>query len=426
MLVSSFIGLAYEDISSCLHHKQNRVLHKAVKAMENKDDIQQNKLMQLENSMLMYGIYNAETLEKLITTVQNIHNTTSSHERLFMGQQSSLTVKSLYTHSLGLHHYSINLLLYLRTIRDKYVTLYRELITQLWIYASAIRILAKGYLPNTLVTPSKLQEILRNVKTALQATNAEYDLVLERLHPYYNMQLVTFGIDRDMNPIIKFPTFVQPYTQQSLILYQLETVPVPIINQNTQVHSYIRLQIEKPYIALNSEIYISIQQQELRTCKRIGYEFYCKELFIVKHKSKYSCESVIYFNLNTDTMKENCNFKFYYNKTDISPAVLDGGNEIILANWPNDKHILSSINNDIPVRIPSHPYILINRSVLCNCGIEADNHYLLESLAACDNINSKLTMYFTINTAFANYLDMFPNLTESLELPIIKNTTTFE
>ena len=35
-------------------------------------------------------------------------------------------------------------------------------------------------------------------------------------------------------------------------------------------------------------------------------------------------------------------------------------------------------------------------------------------------------MYFTVNTAFANYLDMFPNLTEFIELPIDKNRTTFE
>ena len=77
----------------------------------------------------------------------------SSHERLFSGQQSSLTLKSLYAHSLGLHHYSINSLLYLITIHDKYIALYRELITQLWIYASAIRNFTKGYLPNTLVTP---------------------------------------------------------------------------------------------------------------------------------------------------------------------------------------------------------------------------------------------------------------------------------
>ena len=101
--------------------------------------------MQLDNSMLMYGIYNIEMFEKLLNTVHNIQNTTSSHERLFAGQQGSLTLRSLYANSLSLHHYSINSLSYLRTMQDKYIALYRELITQLHIYASAIRILTKGY-----------------------------------------------------------------------------------------------------------------------------------------------------------------------------------------------------------------------------------------------------------------------------------------
>ena len=60
------------------------------------------------------------------------------------------------------------------------------------------------------------------------------------------MQLVTFGIDKDRNLIIQFPIFIQPYTQQPLILYQIETVPVPIIDQNTQVQSYTHLQVTKP------------------------------------------------------------------------------------------------------------------------------------------------------------------------------------
>ena len=58
--------------------------------------------------------------------------------------------------------------------------------------------------------------------------------------------------------------------------------------------------------------YISLTQQELRSCKKIGDEFYCKELFIVKHKSSYSCVSAIYFNLSTDIIRNNCNFDFYY------------------------------------------------------------------------------------------------------------------
>ena len=85
MLVSSFTGLVYEGISSFLHHKCNKGLHREVRAMDNKATIQCNKVMQLENSMLMYGIYNVEMLEKLINTVHNIHNTTSSHERLVCG-----------------------------------------------------------------------------------------------------------------------------------------------------------------------------------------------------------------------------------------------------------------------------------------------------------------------------------------------------
>ena len=227
------------------------------------------------------------------------------------------------------------------------------------------------------------------------------------------MQLVTCGIDKDKNLIVQFPVFIQPYTQWPLILYQIETVAVPIIDQNTQAQSYTHFQVNKPYIALNSETFISIRHQGLKTCKRIGYEFSCEDPFLVKHKSKYSCESVIYFNLDADTIKENCKFKFYYNKTDITPTALDGGNEIILANWPNNKHIICNINNNMPIKIPSHPYVLVNRRVSCNCFIEVVNHCLLEPLAAFQDTNSKLTMYFTINTAFVNYLDKFPNLTVS-------------
>ena len=69
---------------------------------------------------------------------------------------------------------------------------------------------------------------MAEVKKTLQITNPDYDLVLDRLHLYYDMPLITLCIDKDMNFIIQFPVFMQPYTQKPLILYQLETVPIPI------------------------------------------------------------------------------------------------------------------------------------------------------------------------------------------------------
>ena len=422
-LVSGFISLAYEGISSFLQQKHDNALQKAVDPMSNQASIQCNKLMKLDSTMLMYGIYNAETLEKLINTVCEIHNVTSSHEKLFVGEHNPTFFRLLYTDSLGMQQYAINSLLFLRVIQDKYIFLYRELVTQLHAYVSAIRVFAKGCLPNTLLTPRKLQEILAEVKKSLHHTNPDYTLVFDRLHLYY-MQLVTFGIDKDMNLVIQFPVFIQPYTQRPLILYQLETVPVPILDENIEAQCYTHLKVKKLYLALNSETYISLTHQELRSCKKIGNEFYCEELFIVKHKSSYSCESAIYFNLTMDIIRNNCNFDFYFNNTEITPTVLDGGDEIILANWPNDKHIICNTNNDIPVKIPSHPYVLVNRSILCNCGIEADSHHLLESIVSCNKKITKLTMYFTINLAFTNYLDMFPNLTDSI--PLIRDRTCYE
>ena len=115
--------------------------------------------------MVMYGVYNVEALEKLINTIHQMHNTTTLNERLFTGELS--TAFTWYVNKNGVNHYAINLLLYLRTLREKYVKNYEEFIMQLRMYAKAIRILAKSYLPISLTSPTKLQEILNAVQKAI-------------------------------------------------------------------------------------------------------------------------------------------------------------------------------------------------------------------------------------------------------------------
>ena len=102
--------------------------------------------------------------------------------------------------------------------------------------------------------------------------------------------------------------------------------------------------------------------------------------------------------------------------------MLDGGKQIILVNWPNYKIIICTYNNNIPVSIPSHPYRLLNRNVLCNCDIEAESNLLLESLAACDEHDKPdLKIYFMVNLAFIDYLALL-NVTSST--PINRNWTS--
>ena len=58
-------------------------------------------------------------------------------------------------------------------IRDKYVQMYNKFIKQLCIYTEAVRILAKRYLPISLITPLELKEILNAVKTTMRKTNPD-------------------------------------------------------------------------------------------------------------------------------------------------------------------------------------------------------------------------------------------------------------
>ena len=102
--------------------------------------------------------------------------------------------------------------------------------------------------------------------------------------------------------------------------------------------------------------------------------------------------------------------------------VLDGGFQIILVNWPNYRKIMCLHNNNIPINIPGHSYVLMNQSILCNCDIEAGSNFLLESLAACESPETKtdLEIQFTVNLAFVNYFD---DMIEELGIPISPKQT---
>ena len=57
---SSVISLAYEGILSFLHHKRHKALHKVVKVIEKRTDMQHNRVYHLNDTMIMYGTYNSD------------------------------------------------------------------------------------------------------------------------------------------------------------------------------------------------------------------------------------------------------------------------------------------------------------------------------------------------------------------------------
>ena len=175
-----------------------------------------------------------------------------------------------------------------------------------------------------------------NAIDMVRRSHPDYILAIDHITEYYDMKLATFSVDADGNMIVAFPVFVKDNTSEPKALYKIKTVKVPIPDHNKAADSYSEVKCSKPYLAINDDYYIQLHIQELRMCKQIRHTYYCQELFLVKHKSKHSCESAIFYKLTSSVVYSICEFDYYYN-TMVTPSILDGGSHILLANMLSPK-----------------------------------------------------------------------------------------
>ena len=87
---SKIIELAFKGISSFLPHKRHKALKKSIKQINERQNIEHNRIYHLEDTMIMYSKYNSDTLTNLIDTVHRMHNLRSLKERLFVGKVNDL------------------------------------------------------------------------------------------------------------------------------------------------------------------------------------------------------------------------------------------------------------------------------------------------------------------------------------------------
>ena len=176
--------------------------------------------------------------------------------------------------------------------------------------------------------------------------------------------MVTFAVDQQTySLIVTFPAFIKNYKQPPLSLYEVETVPVPIIDKNVKNNSYSQVRIGKSYIAAGTDYYIQLRKSELLMCKRIRHIYYCEELFVIKYKSRHSCVSAIFYNLGPATIIKNCKFDYYYHyNTTVPPVILDGGRDMLLANFHGSRSLkCSSVNGGLAKPSPENTYAVVKR-----------------------------------------------------------------
>ena len=411
--IPGLITLVIENVSSYIKGKQQQRINTAVEELRNDDNKIKNDLKQYRSELLMYGRYNLKSLRGIFNTINALHDK-QNHFEWAVKQKDFNFRKS----DMDAVNYNFEVMMYMKNVREEHVVTYREAVKATRDLLDGIAIVTQGRLLRALISDNQLREILGKVDAMVKRNYPDYVLAAKHISHYRDMKMVTFPVDQQAHSLIlTFPAFIKNYKQPPLSLYEVETVPVPIIDKNVKADSYSQVRIEKSYIAAGTDYYIQLKISELLMCKSIRHIYYCEELFVINHKSRHSCVSAIFYNLGPATVTKNCKFDYYYNTT-VPPVILDGGKDVLLANFHGLRsRKCSSVNGGLAKPVPESTYAVVNREFLCDCQLDLEHASVLRQLSSCSkSSSSKMHMKFTINLAF---WEMFkkrsPNSTSNIQ-----------
>lgn len=434
-ILAGIVTIASEVVNAFVNHKKHRAIEKSIIAMQHEQNMITNRVKKMAQEFIMYGRYDLNNTESIIETLEEATYNISTLQTMI---QDASNIAD-WTQGMGKDNAEKMLMMrnqieeYYDNMSFRFIHLYEKLLESVETDRRAMNKLQKGYLPMEIFPANKLKDILEQIENTVLLTNPTYKLAIDNINHYYDMKLVTFQTSTvDHSLIITFPIFIKPIMIGDLTLYEIEETHVPIEDKTNKTDSYTKVTINKPYIAANKIEYIQLRTTEINNCKKISYQYYCEEMFVIRHKNHATCESVMYFfPEEPQLVKEECEFQYFLNKT-VPPTILDGGNKIVLANFRDPKR-LKCPNKKNNIKLPLGQYTMIKREHLCQCHIIADNITILSSFEACTpnnrTVRRRHMLYYTINLPFFTYLKdlgMVQDKIDSLKTKITHRQQTFD
>ena len=232
--IPGLITLAIESVSSYIKGKQQQRINTMVEELRNDDNKIRNDLRQHRNELLMYGRYNLNSLRGVINTINALHDRQTYFERGVRQKDFNFRRSDM-----DAVNYNFDTMMYLENAREEHVITYREAVKAARDFLDGIAIVTQDRLPRALISDNQLREILGKVDAMVKRNYPDYVLAATHISHYRDMKMVTFAVDQQTHfLIVTFSAFIKNYKQPPLSLYEVETVPVPIIDKNVKANSY--------------------------------------------------------------------------------------------------------------------------------------------------------------------------------------------
>ena len=411
--VSAIGGLIMKGVNTWSNYKKSKAMTKAVEKLYEAQEIDHRQLTRLkgQTSLLAKTMKTAfQHIDYRLLHLDTKLNYTVHHMTEFFKRTEThfrFTWEALVSNRLAIHLLSSGSAMYDMVLRQ-YLHYDQNYDVTLDHFLTGLDALGTGQLTFQVLDPDKLDRFLSVIRRQLREERSPFELAFNHTYQFYAEPMVIFTNMHDQL-LVNVPILLRFATQKPLNLYLIDTVPMPFDTETLEGKNNECTFINNsyPYMALNEHNYIPLTETQLRMCDKMGSTYYCQNSYVLCQRTQHTCESAIYYKMDTKMISKHCQVKFAAN-IEFSPKVLDAGETMVLFNLPRPWILLCG-QEKRPTEIEIATYKVVDRKEFCECSLTAGSFQLDETLVKCTpEINSEadghFKSYFAINKIIFDYL----------------------
>ena len=251
--------------------------------------------------------------------------------------------------------------------------------------------LVQGKISPSLIPPSDLAHMLRNVQNKLKERFQKFELVHK--HPMFYYKHTQFLATRHKKSI--FITLKVPISAFQVYFKAYKTFSVPVPLNSTSFHGTQVLGMPDIMAMSNDNRYFAtMSEKQWKICFGKWYK-YCPMDIIISPMTKYSCP-VLIFQQMKNLIPTYCNFKFV--KQAIKPSIFQLSETKILIS--NTSHLTLSCRNSWK-RVEACNHCVMD--IPCQCSVQTENFYMPPMIHSCGNISKSVSKLHPVNLALLQY-----------------------
>ena len=337
--VSAIGGLLIKGFNAISNYKKSTAMARVMKELYKAQEIDHKRLQRLEHhtSLLAKATKMAFThIDGKLTQLDVKLGNVMSKLQEFMAEtteQFRHTWQITISNRLAIMLLSSGAAMYDRVLH-KYLQYYINYQVTLAHFLTGLDSLGTGRLTFQVLDPTELTWFLDAITRQLHTERSSFALAFNHTYQYYAEPMVTFSNTHDQL-LVNIPVLLRLTDQKDLILYLIDTVPMPFDTETLDGKNdeFTFINNSYPYMAINRENYIPLDERQLHLCNKMGVTYYCENSYVLRHRSEHTCESAIYYCTDPKTIIKHFRAMFA-SWQNFPPKVLDAGETMVLFNLP--------------------------------------------------------------------------------------------